>query len=254
MIRTILNIKGGVGKTTTSINLARGLSNQGKRVLLIDLDGQANATSIITNNNNYSLSIVDCLLNPRLTKETIVKTDLGFDLLPSVLSLFVVEKKIMLDTTNPQHLRLWKVIKEIINDYDEIIVDCNPSLNILSNNAVFVCKEKLGEIIIPIKIDKGAIDGFKTTINFINEINENYDLDITYRVLLTMLNRNNLDKQIADEFKLLVDDKLFVTKIRNQSKPITEAGLNKKAVVDNAKTNVGIDYQSLVKEILEGSR
>ncbi len=252
MIYVDLNIKGGVGKTTTSINLAAGLANVGQKVLLIDFDGQANATSIVLNTNIYDdeLSIVEALVDPKVSKQAIRKTELGFDIMPSRLNLFVIEKKIMLDCTTPQQNRLLNVIKQVNDDYDHIIIDCNPSLNMLSSNAVFSCKNEKGIVIIPIKVDKGATDGFSATINFINEMNEGFDLNIDYRVLITMMNRNNLDKSVVEDLTNIVGDKLFQTKIRNQSKPITEAGYNQRAVISNLKANVGLDYRNFVNEII----
>ncbi|MFV0479881.1 MAG: ParA family protein [Anaerorhabdus sp.] len=248
---SVLNIKGGVGKTTTSINLAAGAAKKGKRVLLVDLDGQANSTAMLMD-HSYSkdeMTVVDCLIDPTMTKEAIIKTPHGFDLLPSRLDLFVIETSILIDVRKAQHNRLLKIIQEVKEKYDLIIVDCNPSLGIMTTNAIYACKNRQGNILIPIKIDKGATDGFVTTISFIEDMNEKYDMDVDYQILVTMKNRNNLDKALIEDLGQIAPGKLLNTQIRNQSKPITEAGYTQLPVINNIKANVGEDYRLLVEEM-----
>lgn len=249
---SVLNIKGGVGKTTTSINLAKGFSKDGLKVLLVDLDGQANSTAIITNKvlNKTELSVVECLEDSLKTKDAILNTTQGFDLLPSRLDLFVVETSILIDVRKAQHNRLYKILNEVKTDYDVVIIDCNPSLGIMTSNAIYACKNN-GEILIPIKIDKGAIDGFKTTIDFIDDMNDKYDIEVDYKVLITMKNRNNIDKSISSQLEQITRGKMYKTEIRNQAKPISEAGFKNELVIDNLKAGVGEDYRNLTNEILE---
>ncbi len=248
---SVLNIKGGVGKTTSSINLAAGAAQRGQRVLLIDLDGQANATSILMDKvySKEEVTVVDCLMDSTKTKESIVNTNHGFDLLPSRLDLFVIETSILIDVRKAQHNRLLKILQEVKDDYDCVIIDCNPSLGIMTTNAIYACKNRQGKIFIPIKIDKGAIEGFMTTVSFIQDMNEKYDMDVDYRILITMKNRNNIDKMVIEDLGQVAPGKLLSTHIRNQAKPITEAGYKQTLVLFNQKANVGEDYRMLMNEV-----
>lgn len=251
MLYIHLNIKGGVGKTTSSINLAAGLSTT-RRVLLIDEDPQHSATKTLLGRvlSDDEKSIEDAMNNPKCTKECIQRTGLSsMDILPSKLSLFAFEKRIMLDTTSPQHSKLFRVIKEVENDYDDIIVDCSPSLNTLALNAVYACKNGRGKVIIPVKIDLGAEEGCDITVDFIHEVNQGYDLDIDYCVLITMLNRNLTDVKVMNEIYEKVGGKMFDAKIRYQGKPVTDAAYANEAVIFNDSKNVGKDYQSWVNEV-----
>lgn len=252
MLYIHLNIKGGVGKTTSSINLAAGLSTT-RKVLIIDSDPQHSCTKTLLGRilNEDEKSIEDAMIEPKLTNECIMKTSFeNLDLIPSKLSLFAFEKRIMLNSTSPQHSKLWRVIKEVEKTYDDIIVDCSPSLNTLALNAVYSCKNKKGVVVIPVKIDIGAEEGCNITVDFIKEINEGYDLDIDYRVLITMVNRNNTDKKVIDNIFKKVQGKMFDAKIRYQGKPVTDAAYASEAVIFNEKKSVGQDYLNWVNEVV----
>lgn len=251
-VLSVINIKGGVGKTTTSINLAAGLAQANQRVLLIDLDGQANSTNILTDQeiDTSSITIVECIKEPQEVKKAIIKTKHGFDLIPSRIDLFIIETSLLLDIRASQQNRLYKMIEQVKEDYDIVIVDCNPSLGIMTTNAIYACKNSQGKVLIPIKIDKGATDGFKTTVSFIDDMNDKYDMDVDYQILITMKNRNNIDKRLAEELGQIAPRKVFETSIRNQSKPITQAGYEQTLVIDNQKAGVAEDYRNLIHEVL----
>lgn len=192
MIRILMNIKGGVGKTTTAINMGVGFSDLNKKTLLVDLDGQANSTFIILGKkiDKDQLSVAEAILDPSKTKDAILKTQYeNLDILPSKLSLFNSERHVLMDVSGGQSAKVQKMLKHVEDQYDEIIIDCNPSRGILNTNAVYACKGLKGEVIIPILIDINAVDGFVNTVNFINEINEATDSNIEWKVLFTMFNR-----------------------------------------------------------------
>lgn len=243
-IISLLNLKGGVGKTTTSNNLAVGLGQQGYQVLLIDFDQQANTTSIFTT-NRINKGIAHLLSHPQEVNQEIIKTEFqGVDLIPSNLDLSIAERSLLVGS-GANHNKLQRVLRNVDKDYDYVIIDCPPVLNLLVTNALFVSHE----VIIPIKVDRFALDGYQTTISQMNHIVEDFDLDIDTKVLFTMVNRNNTDKRVIEEFRSFDHLKVIQSQIRNQPKPVAEAGLNSGVVVTQ-KNNVGNDYRELVDEYL----
>lgn len=275
---SIQNNKGGVGKTTTSDQMAVGLANAGYRTLLIDLDPQANSTDVFVDQKkfdfekflkekltieNYTLSqfaedfdreveftydLSDVLLDSSKMKAAIRSTRYtNLDLLPSSMKLSTTDTKIKLDDSNPQHNRLVKALGEVKDEYDYVIIDCPPILNILTVNALNACNE----VVIPIKVDVGAIKGFIVTLNNIGTIIHNYRLNIKVKILFTMVNRNNVDKLLIDLFKKICHQQVYETTIRNQPKAVAQAGFEQTLVIENKKANVGIDYQALIDEIIE---
>ncbi len=249
MTRTIsiLNQKGGVGKTTTSVNLANVLGSKDYKVLVIDLDPQANSTDMLINIvDEEGYTFVDSVLEGKEEAVTYPTVFANVDLLPSRLDLATTEKNILI-SPKAQHNRLYKGIKGIMKQYDFIIIDCPPILNMLTVNALNVSDE----VIIPIKIDKAAEKGFEMTLRNIKDMSESYDLDIAYKVLFTMVTRTNVDKLKIEEISNACDAGCVIqTHIRNQAKPIKEATYSQKSII-NAKTGVGNDYVDLVNELLE---
>lgn len=241
---SVLNIKGGVGKTTTSNNLALGLSKQGFRVLLVDLDPQANTTSMFMSEKVVG-GIAEVLLNPESVRDNIVKTKFeNLDLIPSNLELAKTERSLLV--SHQANYNKLKKMKQIIqNEYNYMIIDCSPVLNILITNALFVTQE----VIIPIKVDRFALDGYKTTIEEIRSIEEDHELNIKTKILFTMVSRNNIQKSIIEEFKALPDTMVFGSEIRHQAKPVTQGSFEQKILLEQ-KANVSSDYQAFVNEYL----
>ena len=259
MIRAILTIKGGTGKTTTTLNLAAGLADAGRRTLLIDLDGQANCTEMLLQREvkDGEITIGDCLSDPNLTPKAIIDTGFGFDLVPSNLNLFTVEKSILLDPSRSQHLRLGDAIARVENNYDEIIIDCNRSLGILATNAILACRSGLGYVIVPYKVGVGDYAGLAATYNYVQELNKNYDYAIEIKCLHTMVPYpGKYEIEAVEELRAAMPDKWLNTVIRMQPIAVGKAShkgefLVRKLVRSNK--SVGDDYRALVRELLGGN-
>lgn len=271
----LLNMKGGVGKTTSSINIATGFANKGYKVLLIDFDPQANSTDILLdikqeeifindevteainmmdsdklevilkslNQYDYSETFIDQMLfDPELTTtyQTTVK---NLHIIPSRLELARAEKEIRNGDT-AVHNRLKKVVKKVQKEYDYIFIDCPPIINVLTTNVLNIADE----IIAPIKIDRGAEKGLIMTIQQLIGIANSYDLDILIRPLFTMVNRNNQSKERLEVLSLFKNDivRPIDAQIRFQDKPVNKASFDNELIINDQKANVGQDYRDVV--------
>ena len=249
-MRTIafLNIKGGVGKSTTSFNVAVGLADKGKRVLLVDFDPQCNTTSIFCESDPRDT--IDNLIKQEITdvKEVIISVEENLSFIPSSLLLANTEVSLRTTGVGLLHNKLVKILSKIENEYDYCIIDCAPIINLLTINAIIASDE----IIVPIKPDRFALAGFNLTIQNILMIRDNYEIDIDYKVLFTIVNRNNVEKDIIEAVRNSVGNRAFKTQIRNQPKPIAEASTNTQFVI-RSDSSVASDFKELVEEILNNN-
>ena len=198
-ILSVVNQKGGVGKTTTSINLSACLYKMKRRVLLVDLDPQSNATrgsgidaSIIQN------SINDVLLDRVHIEKVIIKSQFdGYDILPATPSL--TESEVVLVTRDEREFILKKKLKSILSRYDYILMDCPPSLNILTVNSLVSATG----VLIPVQCEFYALQGLSELINTINQIQKTSNQKLKIEgILRTMFDsRNNLSNDVSDQLK-----------------------------------------------------
>ncbi|MEC8602110.1 MAG: AAA family ATPase [Bacteroidota bacterium] len=247
-IISISNQKGGVGKTTTSVSLAASLGVLEKKVLLIDADPQGNASSGIgISSNEINLSTYDVLLKKCEPKDAIIKTNSpNLDLIPANIDLVAIE--IELIDMNERELIFSKVFKNISNNYDFLIIDCPPSLGLITLNALTASNS----VIIPIQCEYYALEGLGKLLNTIKGVQSvhNQDLEIE-GVLLTMYDsRLRLSNQVKDDVKKHFGGMVFNTIIpRNVS--LGEApSYGESIIVYNATSKGSKSYIKFAQEII----
>jgi len=246
MIISIVNGKGGAGKTASSINLSAGLTLEGYKVLLIDLDKQGNTTKHFKLYNPKKPSIVDVMIDGVNPREVIRHTEVkNLDLLPSVYELEDVPDKILLDLSKSREKRL----KEIQNlDYDFIIIDCPPDLGIITINALCVSDY----VMVPMIADMWSLEGFDKITKKIDIVRDNYNSKLKLLgVFVTMDKNTSVNKQIKESLKQQFKDKFFNTSIR-QAEALKKSTFNfMPVIISDPKSTVSIDYKNLVLEVIK---
>ncbi|MGG7190615.1 ParA family protein [Clostridium paraputrificum] len=244
---SIFNIKGGVAKTTSTANLGAVLSQEGKKVLLIDLDPQSNLTKLFKAYSMDDLTISDVLLDKDLDITKVIKhTDFeNIDILPSNVTLAFAERKILLDVSRSQQNRLAKALKNI-EGYDYCIIDCPPALNMITVNALCATDE----VIVPIKIDKFALDGLEYLLDSIEEIKDEFNPNLNFKgCFITMDSATTVNKVIKQSLKELLGDKMFKSTIKQNVK-VVESTFNESPVVFSfKKARASQNYRELYKEV-----
>ncbi|MBU0470674.1 MAG: ParA family protein [Nanoarchaeota archaeon] len=239
----VINQKGGVGKTTTAVNLAAGLSRSNKRVLLIDLDPQGNVFTSLKIRQQYDM--YDALVGRQNILNCISTVAKNFDVITSKETL--VKAEYYLATQDNSRMLLKNLLSKI-NNYDYILVDCPPSLGLLNQNAMAFCKEAF----IPSSTDPLGYDALKKMGAIVNEINNTYNHDIKITKIVPTLfdKRNKICKEILVEMKEEFS-RLVSTPIRMNSK-VKEAPKYGKSIFSYAKSSPGAkDYGKLVEEVLD---
>ena len=245
----IANQKGGVGKTTTSVNLASALAVLEKKVLLIDADPQANATSGLgINVDEKKAGTYELLEHTAAVEDTIVKTSVPhLDLIPSHIDLVAIE--IELVDKNQREFMLKKALEKVIPNYDYIIIDCAPSLGLITLNALTAANS----VIIPIQCEYFALEGLGKLLNTIKSVQKihNKDLDIE-GLLLTMYDaRLRLSNQVVEEVKKHFSTMVFKTIIQRNIR-LSEAPSYGENIIQYDATSKGAkNYLSLAEEVLK---
>ncbi|MCK5436873.1 MAG: ParA family protein [Desulfobulbaceae bacterium] len=249
-IIAITNQKGGVGKTTTSINLAASVARLGKRVLVVDSDPQGNASSglgITARKNNYHL--YHCYVNKVEIFEAIrqVNGAEGLDILPTHIDLIGVEVELLNEKQRERFLR--NMLAPLLSKYDYIFVDCPPSLGLLTVNALTASDS----VIIPMQCEYFALEGLSQLVRTIRLVKNSYNHKLKIEgLLLTMYDkRNRLTFQVAKEIKKHFKDKVYTTVIPRNVR-LSECPSHGKPVLDYDPRSTGAQaYLKLGKEFLK---
>jgi len=253
-IIALINQKGGVGKTTTSINLAASLGLLGKKVLLVDLDPQCNSsTGVGVYKNDIKHNIYDVLSKQVNISDTIIKTEFkNLSIIPSSLDLAGLDSILMEKAKNETGFskgsQLKLHLRMIANDYDYIIIDCPPSLGLLTTNALTAANS----VIIPVQCEYFALEGVTQLLNSIilAQRNLNPKLDIE-GVLLTMHDaRTNLGFEVVQDIKKFFKERVYDTIVPRLIK-LSEAPSHGKPIIYYApNSNGAIAYLNLAKEVI----
>lgn len=250
LVLAVINQKGGVGKSTTAVNLGAALGEKGYKVLLIDLDAQGNATTGVGyDKTQCETSTYDCLVNDDVnTEDAIAEIETkNMWLLPATIDLAGAETKLVDEIA--REFRLSDALKEVRDDFDFVLIDCPPSLGLLTVNALAAADQ----LIIPIQCEFYALEGLSKIIDSKNMVKKriNPNLDI-FGVVITMYDkRTTLSKDVAKEVENVFGDKLFKTKIPRTVR-ISEAPSYGEPITEYDSSGKGAEaYRSLAKEVIK---
>lgn len=248
-IIALANQKGGVGKTTTSMNLAASLATYEKRVLLIDADSQANASSGLgVDLSKVDCSIYECLINGADVHEAIYTTDIDrLDIIPSNINLVGAEVE-MLNFEHREYL-LKKILRSLDNEYDYILIDCSPSLGLITVNALTAANS----VIIPVQCEYFALEGISKLLNTIKIVKKklNPELEIEGFLLTMYDSRLRLANQIYDEVKRHFQELVFKTVIQRNVKLSEAPSHGLPAILYDADSTGAKNHLALAKEIIK---
>lgn len=245
----IANQKGGVGKTTSSVNLGASLATLGKKVLLLDIDPQGNTTSGIgINKADVTYCIYDVLINDISPADVVLKTNIeGLSIIPATIQLAGAE--IELVPTISREIRLKRALQIIKDQYDYILIDCPPSLGILTINSLTAADS----VLIPIQCEYYALEGLSQLLNTIRLVQKHLNTNLLIEgVLLTMLDaRTNLGIQVIEEVKKYFQDKVYKTIIPRNVR-LSEAPSHGQSIISYDPKSRGAEvYLDLAKEVID---
>jgi chromosome partitioning protein len=248
-IIAIANQKGGVGKTTTTMNLAAALGVLEKKVLVIDADPQANATSGLGfDPRNITNGIYECLINEVEAKDIILTTTSpNVDMIPAHIDLVGAEVEMI---NLPNREKMMRMALEPIKDnYDYIIIDCSPSLGLITINSLTAADS----VIVPVQCEYFALEGLGKLLNTIKIVQTRINNDLTIEgILLTMYDtRLRLSNQVVDEVKTHFQDLVFDTIIQRNTKLGEAPSHGESIIMHDASSRGAINYLNLAREVLQ---
>ena len=249
-VLTIANLKGGVGKTVTTINASYLLATEhGKKVLLVDNDQQGNCSQFFGVYGYDKPSMTDVMKRRVTAEEVIQHTEYeGLDVIPANLSLAEAEKAVLMDSVTPQQVRLKEILRQVKEDYDYVLIDNAPSLGMCVINSLATSDY----LIIPAKIDKFTFDGIDSLMNQLATVKEYFNPQIELLgTLITSYRRNDTNQQGAEWLKQAEKYKAFDSYIRWTDKMDESTFTAEPVMVHSPRCGAAKDYKAFVAELVK---